>query len=190
MSDELFKDQYRIKSARANWHDYNHGWHFITICTHDMVCCFGTVEEDVMVLNDLGRKADEYLAAIPIHYPEASVPLYVVMPNHIHAIIIVEDNELPGPRIMDTTEETETGMKMQIISQQRGRLSECIGKYKAAVTRYANQTGATFKWQSRFHDHIIRNQTDGNAIADYIENNPAKWTLDRFYKVATIRNDG
>ncbi|MGL4332489.1 MAG: transposase [Bacteroidales bacterium] len=180
MEEELFKNQYRIKSARADWHDYNNGSFFITICTHNMVCCFGVIENDQMILNDLGRIANEYLGSINNHYPDVEVPLFVVMPNHIHAIFVIEDDQFSENQIAETREHTD--LKMHAISQRRGLLSECVGKYKAAVTRYANKNDLPFKWQTRFHDHIIRHQIEGNIIANYIENNPVKWALDRFYK--------
>ena len=57
-----------------------------------------------------------------------------------------------------------------------------IGQFKSAVTKYANEKEIPFAWQPRFYDHIIRNGTEMNHIADYIQNNPMKWELDRFYK--------
>ena len=76
----------------------------------------------------------------------------------------------------------EINEEMQRRAMRCGRLSHIIGQYKGAVTKYANEHDVTFAWQSRYHDHIIRNQSEMNRIADYIENNPIKWELDRFYK--------
>lgn len=71
--------------------------------------------------------------------------------------------------------------KMQSISHKRGRLSTAIGGFKRAVTYYANQNKLDFGWQTRFHDHIIRNQNEMNLIANYIVNNPIKWENDKFF---------
>ena len=71
---------------------------------------------------------------------------------------------------------------MQRRSNCCGRLSRIIGQYKSAVTKYANEHDISFAWQPRFHDHIIRNFTEMNHIALYIQHNPMKWELDRFYK--------
>ena len=71
---------------------------------------------------------------------------------------------------------------MQRRAYRCGRLSHIIGQFKSAVTKYANAYKIPFIWQSRFHDHIIRNGTEMNRIADYVQNNPMKWELDRFYK--------
>ena len=83
---------------------------------------------------------------------------------------IIDDSQL------DKNEE------MQRRSTCCGRLSRIIGQYKSAVTKYANEHDISFAWQSRFHDHIIRNWTEMNHIALYIQHNPMKWELDRFYK--------
>ena len=72
--------------------------------------------------------------------------------------------------------------EMQRRSHCCGRLSRIIGQYKSAVTKYANEHDISFAWQPRFHDHIIRNWTEMNHIAQYIQHNPEKWELDRFYK--------
>ena len=76
----------------------------------------------------------------------------------------------------------EKNEEMQRRSYCCGRLSRIIGQYKSAVTNYANEHDIPFAWQSRYHDHIVRNQLEMNRIADYIENNPMRWELDRFYK--------
>ena len=72
--------------------------------------------------------------------------------------------------------------EMQRRSHCCGRLSRIIGQYKSVVTKYANEHDISFAWQLRFHDHIIRNWTEMNRIAQYIQNNPMKWELDYFYK--------
>ncbi len=70
---------------------------------------------------------------------------------------------------------------MQAISRQKNRLSFAIGNFKAAVTKFANENEIPFAWQSRFHDHIIRDHSEMNRIATYIENNVANWEKDEFY---------
>lgn len=71
---------------------------------------------------------------------------------------------------------------MTEIANYQGWLSVVIGGIKSAVTKFANQNNMSFVWQSRFHDHIIRNQDECNRITQYIENNPIKWELDKFFK--------
>jgi hypothetical protein len=70
---------------------------------------------------------------------------------------------------------------MQFIANKCGRLSHVISRFKSAVTRYANENNISFKWQTRFHDRIIRNQNELNRIAQHIENNPCNWKTDDHY---------
>jgi hypothetical protein len=77
---------------------------------------------------------------------------------------------------------SEINEEMQRRANRCGRLSHMIGQFKSAVTKYAIEHDIPFAWQSRYHDHIIRNQLEMNRIADYIQNNPMNWELDRFYK--------
>jgi hypothetical protein len=71
---------------------------------------------------------------------------------------------------------------MRDIRKQQGVLSAVIGGIKSAVTKYAGENGIEFAWQTRFNDHIIRNQEAMNQIANYIENNVARWDTDCFNK--------
>lgn len=71
--------------------------------------------------------------------------------------------------------------KMKLISDKKGLLSVAIGNLKSAMTQYCHNSKQEFGWQTRFHDHIIRNQDEMNRIAQYIENNVTKWENDKFY---------
>ena len=178
MSDDRFHNKYRIESARAEWHDYNGGTYFITICTKNREHFFGEIMDGKMVLSDIGKYADEQFQNVSLHYPYAEIPLWIIMPNHVHAIVIisagrdgvhtVSTTETPSRWLSDTVNET-----MQEISHRKGPLSVVVGGIKRAVTYYANQNALNFAWQPRFHDHIIRDLEELNAIASYIENNVA-----------------
>ncbi len=161
-----------------------------------------------MQLTEIGRYAEECVKQIEILHPDISVPLYVIMPNHIHLIIIIDaphvetshrgvsnnksksetyNVETPYYDVSTTTETKKTtpakqkNEKMQLIANKCGRLSHIISRFKSAVTRYANENNISFKWQTRFHDRIIRNQNELNEIAQYIENNPYNWMADEYY---------
>ena len=95
MSSDLYRNKYRIPSARATWHDYNGGAYFVTICTRDMVHHFGEVVGSEMNMTEIGRYADEQLRNVSAHYPYAEIPLWVVMPNHIHAIVMIDGDKTP-----------------------------------------------------------------------------------------------
>lgn len=190
--NDKFQNKYRIPSARAPWHNYNGGWYFITVCTKDMVCYFGNVVDSKMQLNELGQAIADNLRDASNHYSYCEIPMYVVMPNHIHAVVIIDGEKTPynrcdnysrdAARHVSTPTPTTTTTPMIEIANYQGWLSVVIGGIKSAVTKFANQNNMSFVWQSRFHDHIIRNQDECNRITQYIENNPIKWELDKFFK--------
>ncbi|MCL2329054.1 MAG: hypothetical protein FWC39_11160 [Bacteroidetes bacterium] len=101
MSTEKFKNKYRIPSARAVWHDYNGGAYFITICTKNKEHYFGEIENAIMHLSEIGEFAQQNLQNIHTHNPYAEIPLFVIMPNHIHIIVFINpdfSNNPPRPR--------------------------------------------------------------------------------------------
>ena len=205
MSNEKFQNKYRIKSARATWHNYSGGAYFITVCTKNREHFFGkiVVQTPMIQLTTIGQCLFDNLQNVTAHYPYAEIPLFVVMPNHWHAIVFIDGDKTPYVRgntpsndmpTVETGHAVETGSapslqrepitneKMQKIDFCKGWLSVAIGGIKSAVTKFANENGIDFVWQTRFHDNIIRNQNEMNRIADYIENNPATWDTDCFNK--------
>ena len=187
MSDDKFQNKYRIESARAWWHNYDGGSYFITICTKHREHFFGEIEDGVMLFSDIGKYASEQFRNVSSHYPYAEIALFTVMPNHVHAIVIISAGR-DGVHTVSTTKTdairwlSETvNETMQEISHKKGRLSVVIGGLKRAVTHYVNENEFPFSWQSRFHDHIIRDTSELNRVATYIENNVANWKDDEFY---------
>ena len=190
MSECLFQDCYRIPTARATWHDYNAGEYFITVCTHNKVHYFGEIVSGQMIFSRIGQFADEQCRNIQMHYAYAAIPLWVVMPNHIHAVVIIDNDKIPYEkrnvekqcRNVETFQETSLQREpIQIATEMQSWLSVVVRQIKQSITRFAKNSSIPFAWQSRFHDHIIRNNDDRNAIADYIENNVVKWEYDKFY---------
>ena len=174
--EDYFQNRFRIPLATASWHNYREGMYFITICTHQQKNHFGRIiprpglEENQLVLTEVGRYVEENLQQITSHYPYAEIPVFVIMPNHLHFIIIIDSAD-------DSNGNVSTGNGCQIhmkISPQKGSLSTVIRGFKSAITKYARERGIAFAWQTRFYDRIIRNQNELNAIATYIENNPYK----------------
>jgi REP element-mobilizing transposase RayT len=115
------------------------------------------------------------------------------MPNHIHGILILTgDDDDNGNDNVDVNVNVETGHALsqpitdKTIAQQRfqnigkNSVSSIVGSYKSAVTKHANRLGYEFAWQTRFHDHIIRDKTSFEKISNYIINNPANWQDDQF----------
>lgn len=201
MSDK-FRNKYRIASARAPWWDYGqNGAYFVTICTQHREHFFGKVEDGIMHLSRTGVIADIIWHQIPHRTPHVTLGEFVVMPNHIHGILILDkpdgaakndnadgngdshDNPvetLPATSLPPPSPKNE---QMSAISPRSGTLSAIVRSYKSAVTRHANRLGLDHGWQSRFHDRIIRNDAEYQRIADYIVANPARWKEDTFYSV-------
>ena len=203
VSDELFQNRYRIPSARAEWHDYNGGAYFVTICTHGREHYFGEISGGQMNLSEIGNYVNNVIQKISTHNHYAEIPLYVIMPNHIHLIVIIDggknvsmvrnckdvplikncrdvpliNNCRDVPWRVSTDGKNTT---MQDICNRQGKLSTAIGGMKQSITRFARKHNIPFAWQTRFHDHIIRDTDEMNDIADYIENNVAKWQNDKF----------
>ena len=178
MSDDRFQNKYRIESARASWHDYDGGSYFITICTKNREHFFGEIENRGMVLSDIGKYVTEQFGNVSMHYPYAEIPLFTIMPNHVHIIVVIDGNKTEYDRRMV---ETWRAASLQDIAKLQGWLSVVIGGLKSSITRFANEKQIDFSWQPRFHDHIIRDNSEMNRIASYIENNVANWVDDEFY---------
>ena len=207
MSNEKFQDKYRIKSARATWHDYSGGAYFITVCTKNYEHFFGeiidtqmqyvelhatslqkqTIQQPVIIqLSPIGLFLAEKIKNITNHCPYAEIPLFVVMPNHWHAIVLIDGNCRDVACNVSTR--TDKNEKMVEIAKRQSLLCFAVRSIKSAVTKFAHENGIDFAWQTRFHDHIIRDQNEMNRIADYIENNVANWNTDCYNE--NNRRDG
>ena len=93
MSEERFQNLYRISSARAKWHDYNGGMYFITLCTQNREHFFGEIQNGVMHLTEIGKYTQDCVQDIPSHNPYAEIPLFVIMPNHIHLVVTIDGGD-------------------------------------------------------------------------------------------------
>jgi putative transposase len=114
-----FQNKYRIPSARASWWDYGaNGYYFVTICTAGHECCFGNVVAGEMCLSEIGKLAQQYWLDIPKHFPFIQLHSFVVMPNHVHGIIVIDKQN--DDRINERTVETPyMGVSIkQIINQE------------------------------------------------------------------------
>lgn len=169
------------KYTRARWHEYNGATYFATICTHNMIDYFGRVDNGEMILSDIGRIVDTNIRSIPEHHDNVDVPLWVVMPNHLHVIIII-DKVLPSLTMAKVDMSDNQNLRRFVTSGgKRELLSVVVGNLKASVTRAAHIINPNFGWQSRFYDRIVRTWDECNMIAEYIVNNPLRWETDCFY---------
>ena len=159
------------RSLRLRGYDYSWpGWYYLTICTLDRVCNLGRIEDEKMILSEWGQIVSETWQWIPSRYPYVELDDFVVMPNHLHGIVIIN----PIFRRGDSRIAPTGGSKVKPL----GRL---IGAFKTVSTKKINEMretpGAVF-WQRNYYEHIIRNQKDLDRIRAYIRNNPLQWSLD------------
>jgi len=202
---ELFRGIYRPESARHKSWDYGSpGAYFVTICVKDRECVFGEIRDGIMGLNELGCAAARCWADIPRHFPNIELDAWIVMPNHIHGIIVIRDDR--GMEATDhsptNTVETQNLASLPMdninnnVTQNRStthprkwspnrfgpqsmNLGSAIRGFKVGVTKYARSNDIRFQWQPRFHDRIIRNEAEWDRIRFYINQNPENWPSDR-----------
>ncbi len=183
----LFKNKYRVETTRLMGWDYAAvGWYFVTICTRNREYFFGEVEGKDVRLSAAGDMAAQCWREIPIHFPHAAIDEFIVMPNHVHGIVVIERtvdvsnvetrHTCPDPQVLGVA----SLQKNKFGPLKRGSVSKIIQAYKAVVTKWchANQY-PYFDWQPRFYDHIVRDDKGLAEIREYIVNNPAQWDLDR-----------
>lgn len=185
MARKTFNDRYRAETTRLRGYDYaSAGWYHVVICTKDRVCHFGEVRSGVVGLSKVGCAAHRFCREIPDHTDRAVVDAFIVMPNHVHAIIGLvprtdDRDDIDGRRDARSRVSTKTTTN-EFGPLQPGSLSSIVHGYKAAVTRWARKHGYdTFAWQPRFYDRIIRNERELHATRRYVNENPLKWHLDR-----------
>ncbi len=193
----LFKNKYRNETTRLkNW---NYGWkamYFVTICTKDRECFFGHCQGGKMFLNNLGEiVVSEWLKTFAMR-PDMNLFMgeYVVMPNHFHCILGIGENEFnTGQNLhrnleyksvcrdaMHCAPTNPTDTSQNQFGPQSKNLASIIRGFKTGVTVRARTINPYFVWQSRFHDHIIRDNKSFDRISHYIINNPSNWSDDTF----------
>ena len=152
------------KRNRLKYYDYsNVGWYYVTICTKDHQRYFGKIKKDKMILNEVGNIVDKYFQEIPDHFPNVELDEYIIMPNHIHGIII---NNTVGDENLHPL-------------QHNTNLSNVIKGFKIGVTKWCKEHNySNFKWQRSFDDRIIRNEEELFNIRNYIVQNPLKWDIE------------
>jgi len=173
------------KQIRLPDYDYSrNGYYFVTVCSKNRANIFAeyktsvgaglasarrndNVDDNAFALSPIGKIIEQQWLAIPNHYGDVELDAYVIMPNHIHGIIVIHQtlkraDARPAPTVSD------------IICSFKSRSS-------VGYTRYVNRNDLDFSgkiWQRSFYDHVIRNERSLNAIREYILDNPVNWEQD------------
>ena len=187
------RDQHNRKSIRLREYDYTSaGAYFVTICVRGRECALGEIVDGEMVLNACGGIVEEAWQWLGQQYPYVTLDAWVVMPNHIHAIIMVEDPDVddcrgavPAPVNAETQGRGTRPLRREdgeVTFDGVATLGQIVGYYKYQTTKHINThlgtPGAPF-WQRNYYEHVIRNEGELAKVREYIDNNPLKWEIDR-----------
>ncbi len=102
MDETKYKGRYRIPSARAWWHQYNGGTYFVTICTKDREHFFGEIKDGILTLSEVGDYLKQQILLTPQVRPDMNleIPVFTIMPNHVHLLVVIGDNVYRDSRIL------------------------------------------------------------------------------------------
>lgn len=177
------------KQMRLKNFDYTHeGAYFVTICVQDRIPYFGKIETGKMRLNAYGKIARQTWLDLPKHYSNCSLGQWVIMPDHVHGIVFLQNFEKtnlkegrvsnpPLAKPFSPTPVFKSEKSSPSKSNKQYSLSEIIRGFKTFSSKTINQTNplSSFRWQRSFYDHIIRNEKELEKITEYIELNPQNW---------------
>jgi len=157
-------DEHHRRSIRIKGYDYSRpGWYFVTICAHGYKCVFGKIAAGEMRLNRAGNIARECWEVLPRLYPHVNLDEWVIMPNHLHGIILIRDGR-GGSRTAPT--------------ENRKPLGRLVGAFKTMSTKRINElrgAAGVALWQRNYYERIIRDEEELGGIRQYIRENPLRW---------------
>lgn len=188
--NEQFQQKYRIPSSRLQrWNYAWNGTYFITICTYKRRCYFGDIQQNEIFLTELGKQAEKCVVNISQHFPFVIMDGFVIMPNHVHLLFTIYNTEPDTQPMGDNINNVETqnfaSLRMEqpptpqnTFGPQSKNVASIVRGFKIGVTKYARNHEIDFAWQTRFYDHIVRNEQAYNHILFYIQNNINQWNKD------------
>jgi len=168
------------RSIRLQHYDYTQpGAYFITLVTKDRLCLFGKIVDGDMVLSEFGKFASSCWDAIPEHFPFVEIDSFVVMPNHIHGIFVINATSV-GATHASPLRESSTHSLPHPNGPPSGSVGAIIGSYRSAVSKRIHQILPDIQiWQRNYYERIIRNEKELDRIRQYILNNPLNWSKDQ-----------
>ncbi len=195
-------DKHHRRSIRLKGYDYSSpGAYFITICTHQRECLFGNIVDSEMQLNPFGQIVQGHRSKLSRHHPHLHLDEFVVMPNHIHGILILSNengfnqSDIVGAGLADTASvssdhlppkpaPTHDELIPKSIPTKRVGIPDIIRGFKTFSARRINQKRQVKGlpvWQRNYYEHIIRNEASLQQIQHYIQTNPTTWQQDQLY---------
>ena len=201
---ELFDDKYRIKFLRLSKRDYSQpGSYFITICTQDQKSYFGKVIDGDVKLNEIEKIIQDIWSEIPEHFKNVELDICIIIPNHIHGIITINESNPVETSIYGVS---QNNSQWHVINQNKwhainrvstkkwwfawnmnpmnnkNSLSYIIRWLKWKTSLLIKKYIITFKRQANYYEHVVRNERDLERIRTYIINNPYKRRNDKYYR--------
>ncbi len=163
-------DKHHRRSIRLKDYDYTQsGAYFVTICTHQRQCLFGNIIGNDMQLNRLGECIQACWQKLPHQFLHLELDAFIIMPNHIHGILILNDRAAELVQIP------------QSHGTKPGSIAAIVQNFKSVSSRRVNrlrQCSDSSVWQRNYYEHIIRDDNSLNAIRRYIHHNPQQWAED------------
>jgi len=186
-------EEKRRRSVRLRGFDYAYrGFFFVTICTHNKKPTLGKIINYKAKLSAVGEIVEKCWREIPEHFPNVYLDEWVVMPNHLHGIIVIrfplgsepanEGTACRAPTTVESLTQHETVLE-EFGKPTAGSLPTIIRSFKAVVTKRANELGEHSNspvWQRNYFEHVIRNEESLNKIRNYIWENPIHWWADEY----------
>mgnify|MGYP003384567737 CR=1 FL=1 len=174
--DLRWRGVFRIPTARMVGGDYTTGAFFVTWCVKGRVECLARIEDGQSFPTLIGMIVDEEWRATAIVRPNVTLDAWIVMPDHVHGILILHDAKETAGMEETAHRAVSTGSSRL----QAGSLGAIIGQIKSIATKRIRAAGCPeFEWQTRFHDRILRNEAALIAARKYIADNPSRWEQDR-----------
>lgn len=182
--NDYYKNKYRIESNRLkDWNYADFGCYYITLITHGRINYFGKIGNDKMIYNDIGNIVNEEIIKSFDIRKELRLKEYVIMPNHIHFLIILrkdkvivyDKNNVPvlfrKPKSISTF---VSSFKSSVIN----KVDDWIDEANIDIPKFDRKNPL---WQRNYYDHIVRDDKEFNNISNYIINNPLNWKEDTDY---------
>lgn len=169
------------RSLRLKGYDYRRqGVYFVTVCANRNANLFGRIDNGVMIPNAISDIiTDEWWRTAELR-PNVTLDAFVLMPNHLHGIIVILDQGSQATRQAASVEVAKPASRYL----QAQSLGAILGRFKGKVSRRVHELPACrdlLVWQRNFYDHIVRNEKSLQAIREYIISNPGRWTEDSYY---------
>ena len=172
----------RRRSIRLRDYDYAQaGAYFVTIVAKDRACLFGEVVSGEMRGNGFGGDVRSVWDGLPSHYPGVECDEFVVMPNHVHGILLLNVGAGFKPARPESPPTTATRAGFKPAPTSRG-LPEIVRGFKSFSARAVNVARGVLGapvWQRNYYEHVVRGEDEMNRIREYIVNNPLQWEMDR-----------